>query len=67
VRLRRLLLRKGFRRGVDLLSVIEPGGRHDEKAWARRFPNAVRFLLRPATPETSRSAPAASRVRPRRQ
>lgn len=40
-----LLRRKGARDGHSLLYLRETGGRHDEAAWARRFPNAVRFLL----------------------
>jgi len=45
-RLHALLRDKGYRDDLDLLYVIEPGGRHSEPAWARRLPNALRFLLR---------------------
>ena len=45
VRLRDLLLAKGYRRGRDLLWVEELGGRHNEAAWGRRFGQALPFLL----------------------
>jgi predicted alpha/beta superfamily hydrolase len=32
-------------RGVDLHAVVEEGGIHHETAWARRLPDALRFLL----------------------
>ena len=48
--LHELLQRKGWRDGVDLLYVEERGAGHDEAAWRRRLPNALRFLLRPAVP-----------------
>lgn len=35
----------GFRDGVNLQYVLEPGGAHNEDAWARRLPTALRFLL----------------------
>jgi hypothetical protein len=35
----------GFRDGVSLNYVLEPGGVHNEDAWARRLPGALRFLL----------------------
>ena len=41
-----LLRDKGYRPGRDVLYVSEEGGRHDEDAWARRLPDALRFLLR---------------------
>jgi hypothetical protein len=44
-RLRRILIGKGYRKGVDLRISVEVGGRHTEAAWARRFPRALRFLL----------------------
>jgi predicted alpha/beta superfamily hydrolase len=40
-----LLLRQGYRAGHDLLYVEEPGATHHESAWARRLPDALRFLL----------------------
>ena len=33
-------------RGVDVRAVLAPGGRHHETDWARRLPDALRFLLR---------------------
>lgn len=36
---------RGMVDGENLIFVSEKGGKHTEEAWARRFPNAVRFLL----------------------
>jgi predicted alpha/beta superfamily hydrolase len=44
-RMRQLLLAKGYRDGVDLQWVEEPGGGHTEAAWGRRFKSAVPFLI----------------------
>ena len=44
-RMSALLRAKGFT--DDLLVVLDRGGVHHESAWARRFPNAMRFLLAP--------------------
>ncbi len=44
-RMNALLVQKGYRPGEDLLYVEEEGGIHHESAWARRLPNALRFLL----------------------
>jgi predicted alpha/beta superfamily hydrolase len=33
-------------RSVELHHAVEPGGEHNEAAWARRLPDALRFLLR---------------------
>jgi predicted alpha/beta superfamily hydrolase len=46
-RMARLLREKGYQDGLDLRYVEEPGGEHRESAWARRLPDALRFLLRP--------------------
>ncbi len=40
------LLEIGYRSGDNLLYVVEEGGQHTEAAWARRLPDALRFLLR---------------------
>jgi predicted alpha/beta superfamily hydrolase len=40
-----LLKDKGFEEG-DLRSVLDTDGIHHERAWARRLPDAMRFLLR---------------------
>lgn len=45
LRLRRLLWRKGYREGRDLLYVRDRGGRHREADWGRRFRRAVEFFL----------------------
>jgi predicted alpha/beta superfamily hydrolase len=50
-RLRRLLVKKGYREGIDLRLVEEAGARHEEAAWRRRLPGAVEFLLAPAAAE----------------
>lgn len=44
-RMRDLLLAKGYRAGEDLWVLEEQGGIHHEAAWARRLPDALRFLL----------------------
>lgn len=44
-RMYRLLVKKGYRPRRDLLYVEERNASHDEGAWARRLPPAVRFLL----------------------
>jgi predicted alpha/beta superfamily hydrolase len=43
-RMTALLRRKGYG-DDDLRAVLEPGGVHLESAWARRLPNALRFLI----------------------
>ncbi len=43
--LKDLLTRKGYRRGSDLLYVVEMGGAHNEEAWARRLRRELHFLL----------------------
>jgi predicted alpha/beta superfamily hydrolase len=43
--LKELLTRKGYRRGTDLLYVVEMGGAHNEEAWARRLRRELHFLL----------------------
>jgi predicted alpha/beta superfamily hydrolase len=45
-RLRQLLLELGCREGVELHYVEDRDGIHRESAWARRLPDALRFLLR---------------------
>jgi predicted alpha/beta superfamily hydrolase len=44
-RLRDLLAQKGYRTGRDLLYVVEMGGQHNERAWARRLRRELHFLL----------------------
>jgi predicted alpha/beta superfamily hydrolase len=44
--LRDLLLKSGYEADRSLMYVEEPEGRHHETAWARRLPNALRFLLK---------------------
>ncbi len=46
-RLRRAFEGHGFRRGVDLEWIEEPGGRHDEAAWSHRLPGMLEFLFSP--------------------
>jgi hypothetical protein len=41
-----MLLTKGYQRGENLMYIEDEGGKHNEEAWARRLPNALRFLLR---------------------
>jgi predicted alpha/beta superfamily hydrolase len=44
-RMDEMLRRKGYRPGVSLRYVEDEGGIHHESAWARRLPDALRFLL----------------------
>ena len=44
-RMQRILVRKGYRLRNELLYVEEKWARHEEQAWARRLPRAIRFLL----------------------
>jgi pullulanase len=39
------LVRKGYRDGENVLYVEEDGAPHHESAWARRLPDALRWLL----------------------
>jgi len=41
----RSLVRKGYRAGRDVVFVREKGGLHNERAWGRRLPQALRFLI----------------------
>ena len=45
-RMKQMLLSKGYRLKRDLLHVVETDGEHNEAAWARRLPDALRFLLK---------------------
>lgn len=45
LRLRKLLEAKGYKLGEDLMWVEEEIGAHHESAWARRFRDALPFLL----------------------
>lgn len=44
-RMKRLLIRKGFRPVRDLLHVEEKWAGHSESSWGRRLPGAIRFFL----------------------
>ncbi len=39
------LLKRGWRDNIDLAYQRDPGAVHDERAWASRFPNVLRFLF----------------------
>jgi predicted alpha/beta superfamily hydrolase len=43
--LERLLLKRGWRSGVDLAYVTAQGAVHDENAWSERFGDVLRFLF----------------------
>lgn len=58
-RLRDFLLDQGFAEGRDLHYVEERYGIHRESAWARRLPDALRFLLAGTKLPTGRAATAA--------
>ena len=44
-RLRDVLVRKGYEKGRNFLYVVEMGGAHNERAWARRLRKELHFLL----------------------
>lgn len=46
----RILARKGYRPGHDLVFVQDRHGRHNEADWGRRLPRALEFLLAPVRP-----------------
>jgi predicted alpha/beta superfamily hydrolase len=52
-RMRDLLEAKGYRLGRDLMWVEEEMGHHHEAAWARRFQDALPFLVPSAEPARS--------------
>jgi predicted alpha/beta superfamily hydrolase len=59
-RLKDILTQKGYRVGRDLLYVVEMGGQHNERAWARRLRRELHFLLgvpERAKPPVRRSEP----------
>jgi predicted alpha/beta superfamily hydrolase len=43
--MRDVLAASGWREGVDLMYVEDRYGRHHEDSWARRLPDALRFML----------------------
>jgi predicted alpha/beta superfamily hydrolase len=45
-RMHTLLRRKGYRDGVNMRYVEDEGAIHNEADWARRLPDALRFLLK---------------------
>jgi predicted alpha/beta superfamily hydrolase len=38
-------VQRGYRHGTNLAFMEDPGATHNEAAWARRMPNALRFLF----------------------
>ena len=44
-RMKRILVNKGFRPTRDLLHIEEKWAGHNEQAWARRLPEALRFFI----------------------
>jgi enterochelin esterase-like enzyme len=46
-RFRDVLLARGYQSGQTLQTVEAQGAAHDERAWSRRLPDALRFLLGP--------------------
>ena len=45
-RMKRMLVQKGYRPRRDIMHVEEKWAIHNEDAWARRLPGAIRFFLR---------------------
>lgn len=56
-RMNALLCKKGYTTGVNLKYVVEQDAEHTESAWARRMPDALRFLLRDDQPKPQRIVP----------
>lgn len=54
-RMKRILVKKGYRLRRELLVVEERGAGHNEPSWARRLPVALRFLLATDDAPNSRS------------
>jgi predicted alpha/beta superfamily hydrolase len=65
-RLRNRMVHKGYRKGENLLVVVEGGGRHNEAAWARRFPRALRFLVGREEEAEKRRRPGRRKREPKR-
>lgn len=51
-RMKRMLVKKGYRPWRDLCAIEDRGAGHQERAWARRLPGALRFLLSEADVQT---------------
>jgi len=45
--MRDAMVTQGFVIDSDLKSVEDPGAQHNEAAWSRRFPDAVKYLFPP--------------------
>ena len=45
-----ILRHKGYIEGADLRYVVDKGGEHNEAAWRRRSPGALRFLFSAGRP-----------------
>ena len=59
-RLKEILTQKGYRTGRELLFVVEMGGQHNERAWARRMRRELHFLLgvpEPRKPKVRQAEP----------
>lgn len=59
-RMKRILVKKGYRLRRQLLVVEEPGAGHDEPSWARRLPVALHFLLGDAVEPEAQKREASS-------
>jgi len=57
--LREVLEQHGWVEGIDLRHVEDRYGRHHEEHWAKRLPDALRFMLAEALGETAESDSAA--------
>jgi predicted alpha/beta superfamily hydrolase len=44
-RMKEILTQKGYKTGHDLMFIVEMGGAHNERAWARRLRRELHFLL----------------------
>ncbi|MFC1852040.1 alpha/beta hydrolase-fold protein [candidate division CSSED10-310 bacterium] len=43
-KLKKALVNLGWEEKIDLFTMIDPQGSHDEASWARRFPDVISFL-----------------------
>lgn len=43
--LREVLLEKGLKEGEDFLFIVDEEGAHSEKFWAKRLPNALKYIM----------------------
>lgn len=45
LKMKQAMLKAGWQEGKDLLFVLDKGAKHNERAWAKRFPRFLRFAF----------------------